>query len=76
MTSAKSLLCHQILQSVRRDQTLQDRLCLTLNSIQISILPEQPGIAFEVKPCCLQSPAASQPLKSFGKEEKLLLVAW
>lgn len=39
MTSVESLLCHQTLRRVRRDQTLQDRDCLTLNSTQISNLP-------------------------------------
>lgn len=35
--------------------------------------PEQPGITSE---CCLQIPAASQLVKTFGKEEKHLLGAW
>lgn len=39
VTSAESLLCHQTLQRVRKDRTLQDRDCLTLNSIRISNLP-------------------------------------
>lgn len=37
--------------------------------------PQRPGIAFEVKPRSLRSPAANQLVKTFGEEEEHLSAA-